>query len=254
MMTVNLSLIFVMAGGYIINDWMDAESDAANQKEGVIPFIPRRTIYISYISANAIGFLLAFWICNDIRNYQLLTIPLAVIAILLMYSTNLKSTPLLGNFVIAVLSGAIPILPLTFDYGFETFTMDFESTPIYFLGFLAFLVSFIREQVKDMEDLEGDLSQGQTTFPAVMGIEAARWTAFIFFMFFLLLILLMLYYLAFVNYITSIYLFIFVFVPTGALAFKLTRARIDKDFHQVSTGLKWIMLAGLIFAIVYYLS
>ena len=250
----NIAMIFVMAGGYIINDWMDAESDAANKKGGAIPFIPRRTIMISYAMANIMAFLLALWICIDINDFQLLSIPLIVIALLLLYSTTLKSTPLLGNFTIAFLSGAIPLLPLTFDYGFSAFLMDINTTAIYFLSFLAFLISLIRELIKDMEDVAGDQSQNQITFPVLMGMEASRWTAFVFFLFFILLLSLMLYFLIRTKIYSASFLFIFILLPILFLSFKLIKSESSKDYHSISTGLKWIMVSGLIFAIVYYFS
>ena len=41
----------------------------------------------------------------------------------------------------------------------------------------AFLVNFIREIVKDMEDFEGDKSYGRTTLPIYFGITITKWIA-----------------------------------------------------------------------------
>jgi len=249
-----LSIQFFMAGGYIINDWMDVESDFANQKGGDIKLIPRGMMLTSYLTVNIIGMILAVWLCQRLSNYQLLSIPLITILLLLLYSTNLKSTPLAGNIIIAVFCGMVPLLPLIFDQGFRAFNLDFNHVAIYFLAFFAFLLTLVRELVKDMEDEFGDKESNLATFPVIFGIEAARWTSFIFILLFFLFMALMLYLFIDRDTITTIYLLIFVVLPMIYLTYKMIKAESKEEFHRVSSGIKWVMLSGLIFAIVYYFS
>jgi 4-hydroxybenzoate polyprenyltransferase len=248
-----ISTLLIMMGAYVINDWMDVESDLHNEKGGRAKFIPR-TMLLSYYTGFSLGGLtLALWLCYRLEALELWSIHLTASLLLLLYSMSLKSSPLAGNIAIAILSGSIPLMPLLFDQGFDVFEHS-AYIGIYFLAFFGFLITLIRELIKDMEDEVGDRKSGLATFPVIFGMEAARWTSFFFFMLFMVLMMAMLYLLAGRDIISLLYLTLFVLSPMLWLSYKLTLAESKKDYHSISRNLKIVMLLGIGFAVVYHFS
>ena len=72
---------------------------------------------------------------------------------------------LLGNFSVASLTG------LTFIYGgISVSNISVAVIPALF----ALLINFVREIVKDMEDVNGDIQNGIETFPYKFGFSIAK--------------------------------------------------------------------------------
>ncbi|HIA30760.1 MAG TPA: hypothetical protein EYN82_03995, partial [Candidatus Marinimicrobia bacterium] len=89
---------------------------------------------------------------------------LIVLPLIISYNLKLKQLPLVGNIVIAL------ILGLTFVFSGAVFG---NIKPMIIPCFLAFGLTFIRELVKDIEDMEGDRLAGLTTFPIIAGFNRA---------------------------------------------------------------------------------
>src|SRR5690606_10942046 len=85
--------------------------------------------------------------------------------LLYFYSTHLQKLPLIGNITVAILTGA------AFLYG--GIAVDNVSSAIIPAVF-AFMINLIRELVKDIQDMEGDLKNGYQTFPIKFGILNAH--------------------------------------------------------------------------------
>lgn len=249
---LGLSTVLIMAGGYIINDWMDVESDAFNQKESGVRWIPRKMLFIYYTTVNLAALILAISVCNALNDYSLISIQIAAILLLLVYSTHLKSTPLAGNLIIAALCGIIPLLPLFYDRHSFLAQYDAAYVMLNFLSLFAFMSTLIRELAKDMEDEAGDRKANLATFPVIFGMQATKWTAFVFSLLFLLILGALLYLLAGRDTYSLLYLSIFAVAPMIYITYKLTKSESKQDFHELSSGLKWIMLAGALLPIVYY--
>ena len=248
------STLFIMAGAYIVNDWMDVESDFHNNKGWVIGIIPRRHLLFWYIAFSSSGLILALTLCLRISYFNLWYIHIGAFILLLVYSTNLKSTPLAGNLVIAGLCGFIPLLPLIF----ELRTLDVILNPnfviVNFLGLFAFLITMVRELVKDMEDVAGDGKSNLATFPVIFGMKAARIMCLIFFAMFFILMSSALYFLADRDFISLIYLIISVLIPSIYLNYRLIKSTGKSDFSFISRGLKIVMLSGTGSAIIFYFN
>jgi 4-hydroxybenzoate polyprenyltransferase len=251
---LSISTVFIMAGGYIINDWMDVESDAINHKAAGVRMIPRKILVLYYTSFSMIGLLSATYLCFELNDYSLLSIQIVAVLLLLLYSTNLKSTPLAGNLLIAGLCGIIPLLPLIYDSSSFLAQYDSRYLMLNFLSLFAFMATLIREMIKDMEDEVGDRQTGLATFPVIFGMEASRWTAFVFSLLFLLILTAVLYLLASRDIYSLLYLIVFTVVPMILITFQITRSESKDDYHQISTWLKYLMLAGILFPVVYYFS
>jgi 4-hydroxybenzoate polyprenyltransferase len=166
---------------------------------------------------------------------------------------------LVGNVVISLLSAwTILILFFTFsDPGNAFKTTDPLSVKFFRLAFLysgfAFVISLIREAVKDMEDMEGDARYGCKTLPIVAGIKTTKiysavWLAVLI----ATLTILQIYILQFGWWHAVLYSTLFVIIPLLIILGRLRTATRPKDFAQLSRATKWIMLSGILSMIFFY--
>ena len=212
-----VAIISIIAGGYVINDICDLETDLINKPKKVVitKFISLKNSKISYKVLTSLGVILGVILSFNIGKPLLSFIFIFVALLLYLYSKYLKSKALIGNFIVAFLI-AFSILTLTFfdvnNYAIN-YNHNFVLSVIYIVSFFAFCLSFIREIVKDIEDINGDYQFNMNTLPILLGRNRMKkLTAIIgvFPSFFLMLIIL---YLFPENKIVAIYLFIFILIP-----------------------------------------
>ena len=111
----------------------------------------------------------------------------------------------------------------------------------------SFIISLIREAVKDMEDIEGDRKYGCRTMPIVWGMQASRiFVAVWLVVLIAVLSILQFYVLAFGWWQSILYCIVFLIVPLVWVLIKLFHSNTAKDFRQLSSVIKWIMLAGIL--------
>jgi len=97
-------------------------------------------------------------------------------------SVSLKKKFLLGNIVISLLTAWVIFILFWFALQYVTVTagpgVNINYTKLFRVTFLyagfAFIISLIREVIKDMEDIEGDARFGCKTMPIVWGIPATK--------------------------------------------------------------------------------
>lgn len=153
------STALVTAGGNVLNDLLDLEGDRVNH--------PDRPLVTGAISAAggrmlAIGlFVAGIEVAIPVVLVQPLVGLLLAIAIaaLLAYEFRLKARGLLGNLVVAALTGMV------FLYGGAAAGNVWFLTPF---AAMAFGATLSREVIKDMEDVAGDV--GRRTLPMTHGI------------------------------------------------------------------------------------
>jgi geranylgeranylglycerol-phosphate geranylgeranyltransferase len=97
-----------------------------------------------------------------IISAEVLVILIGLNLLLLLYSTNLKKIILLSNFVVAFAT-AFPLV-------LGGIVVNNFMGGLIAAGF-AFFTNFIREIIKDVEDIKGDSSEGVQTFPQKVGID-----------------------------------------------------------------------------------
>ena len=156
------SASLTLSAGNIINDIKDIAIDKVNHPER--PLITGK-ITVSqakaeYVSLTFIALLLSF-----IINLPAFVIALSATVLLLQYSYYFKMVPILGNLIVSILTGMV------FIYGGVVVNNPLAAIiPAIF----AFLINLIREIVKDMQDVEGDLKQGVITFPGKFGFNSSK--------------------------------------------------------------------------------
>jgi geranylgeranylglycerol-phosphate geranylgeranyltransferase len=157
-----ISASFVLAAGNIINDIYDIEIDKTNKPLRQLPSgkITIREGYILYIIFTVVSIFI-----SSLINEKALLIVLVSIFLLFLYSKYLKQIPLTGNVTIAFLTGLVFI--------FGGVVVENPAAAIV-PAIFAFLINLIREIVKDMEDVEGDVKAGVVTFPVKFGFQKSK--------------------------------------------------------------------------------
>ena len=151
-----------MSAGNIINDIYDLNGDKINHPGRPLPsgIISLKAALVYYFILLAVSLFLSLFISN--LNFA---VNLLAILLLYLYSYKLKGIAFGGNLVVSLLTG------LTFIYGGIAVNNFYLSIiPALF----AFLINLIREIVKDMEDIEGDIRVGIISFPSRYGVRLAK--------------------------------------------------------------------------------
>ena len=182
--------------------------------------------------------------------------------LLWFYSTTYKRQVLLGNFMVAFMVAFVPLLLLFFEMPLllEKYNFYIKALPtnlklmvVWILGYslFAFLLTFIREIIKDMEDFEGDSAFGRNTIPIAWGSGVAK--SIIYFLLFITLFFVALatYRLRW-NSITVFYSILLIILPVILTGILIAKAKNKNNYHWASTIIKLIMLSGLLYNIVAY--
>ena len=157
-----VSAMLIAAGGNCINDVFDIEIDAMNRPDRPLP-----SGLVSPAAARGIwaGSTLGGLLLGAFVSLAHLAMAAVAAALLFAYSARIKRAPFAGNGIIALLVG------LAVVYGGWTSS---SPAPAYIAAGFAFLTTFSRELVKDVQDLPGDRSAGARTAPIVYGVDTSR--------------------------------------------------------------------------------
>ncbi|MBI3509842.1 MAG: geranylgeranylglycerol-phosphate geranylgeranyltransferase [Bacteroidetes bacterium] len=261
-----LSTVMIGAAGYIINDYFDVRIDGVNRPETnpIGKVVKRRVAMAAHMTINIIGALLGVYLS---WKYGLLRVGafifLSAPALLWFYSTNLKRQFFIGNFIIALLSGLVPLVVILFEIPniYKAFPelvqggyldLSFASHITLIVGLFAFLVTLLREIIKDAEDYEGDLEYGCKTIPVVLGISKTK-------ILISTLIGLVVCAIGYVQYlqfdakdwISFIYFLVLLQVPFLFLAYRVMNAKGKNDWRFMSFIVKILMVAGISYLFVF---
>ena len=153
-----LSSALVIAGGYIINSFYDAEKDLINKprKSMLDRLVSQRVKIYSYFVFNFLGVVLASYVSFRAALF----FALYVFGIWL-YSHRLKKIAFLGNVVSAILA-------ITPFFAIFVYYKNFDPVIFVHATFL-FLIILSREMIKDMENIAGDLAQNYQTIAVRYG-------------------------------------------------------------------------------------
>jgi geranylgeranylglycerol-phosphate geranylgeranyltransferase len=156
-----LAFSFVGSAAYVINDIFDIEIDKINK--------PLRPLAGNALSKKEAWFLFAFLcllsvIFSLMVNFLSFLVVIISDVIVFLYSYRIKKIPLAGNVTVSFMTG------LAFIFGgIAVGNIEGAVIPAIF----AFMINFIREIVKDMEDIEGDRKNNIQTFPLRYGEKAS---------------------------------------------------------------------------------
>jgi 4-hydroxybenzoate polyprenyltransferase len=256
-----LSTVLLAAGGYVINNIFDQATDHDNKPDTVIVgrSISEAHAYNLYVALNITGVGIGFYLSNVIQKPGFASIFIMIAAALYFYATSLKQMVLIGNIVVAALLSCSVIIIGIFDL-FPVITPENQPMMANLFSILldfavfAFMINFIREIVKDLEDVNGDYNQGMSTLPIVLGIS--RTAKITFGLSFIPILVILVYintYLIPLLYAT-IYMFLFILGPLFYFMIKIWTAKKQKEFHSLSLLLKWILFFGILSVLVISLN
>ncbi len=252
-----ISTLLVAAGGYVVNDYLDTDIDAVNKSDKVIVgnTISKKATWNIYVTLSLLGLLAAALPAWEIGNVNYVLIQVISGGLLWFYSYSYKRQLLIGNLVVSGLSAIIILLPFFYeamaeDKLYNTISVNFFFVKAYFA--FAFLTTFSREIIKDLEDMEGDKTLNCRTFPIVAGAVSAK----ILSIFFIVTVIAAVGYLQYSqyeaqDYISMIYFLVAVQLPSVWLVIKTARAKEKRDFHFASTLSKVVMVGGILSMLVF---
>ncbi|NSW93291.1 MAG: geranylgeranylglycerol-phosphate geranylgeranyltransferase [Bacteroidales bacterium] len=255
-----LATVLITAGGYVINDYFDIKTDLINRGEVLVGTkIPRRKAILWHSILNVAGITAGFYVSWKAGYLWLGTLFLLVSGLLYFYSASYKRQFLIGNLIVAILTAMVPMLVVIYEWPaiYKYYQLHAEVTPkfdliIYWVGgfaLFAFLTTLTREIIKDIEDFEGDMAYGRNTVPVIIGVNSARIVAISLVLITALLLYLVWYF--FINdWITFIYLTIFVVFPLIFVIYKLTRDTDKRQMHGASNLMKIVMLTGILYSVI----
>ena len=265
LLLIGEAIVLIAAGGYVVNDYFDVKIDRINRPDEVVvtrsvskPAAMRLSVCLS-ISGVVCGLIAA----GLLRSMTLAIIFVFVPGLLWFYSSSYKRLLIIGNATIALLAAMTPIVvamanvaQLQLRYGAILPYTNLEHDLYAWLGgfaLFAFLLTWIREVIKDMQDQMGDRELECHTLPIVWG---EMWTK----VFVTALIVLTI---AIIGHLwwhvlpferswhslSTRYIFLGVVTPLLGALWLLWEAKIQSDYKTCQQVVKLTMLLGMLYSI-----
>ena len=158
-----LATVGAIASGYIINNFYDSEKDNINRprKSTLEQYVSQNTKLLLYFAINFIVVIIASYV--SFRSVLFFSI---YIFSIWFYSHKIKKMPIVGNLISAILT-------ITPFFAIFLYYKNYSGL-IFVFGFYLFLILAMRELVKDLENLKGDLTLDYKTVPVVYGEKTAK--------------------------------------------------------------------------------
>ena len=258
-MLLVLSVLFINAAGYVINDYCDVETDLINKPEKV--FITKNMSYSQaatfYYCLNIVGIILGIVVSLKINSLKFSSIHLAAVGLLWLYAMQLKKKPIVGNIAVAILSALVMLLPIIYEpivfynaeNNFQTQVQIILSAGVVFAAF-ALLTQWIREMIKDLQDMEGDKQTGCNALPIWLSIKSTK-------IFLSMLIAVTLFSVGWFQFhfyvhrkfypvfnLWNLFTIVLIQLPLLVVIVKLWQAQKPEQYKVLSTILKVVMFAG----------
>jgi len=232
-----------IASGYIINNFYDSQKDLINRpnKSMLDRLISQKTKLTVYFSLNFLAVLMA-----SIVSWRAFLFFSAYIFLIWFYSHKIKKYPIIGNLMSALLAVTPFFAILLYFYNKISFE-DIENHMSHFVVISAhaiflFLLLLIREMIKDLENLKGDLVTNYRTIPVIYGENISKQiiTALTISTIFPVYIL--------VNIYDVGYMDIYFYVCFGVLLFFLIflwKSNSKEQFLKLHNLLKFLIVSGV---------
>ncbi len=251
--------VLIAAAGYIINDYFDLNIDLVNKPEKMVidKVIKRRWAIVQHIVFSLAGIVISFYIDFNSKTFWIGFSNAFCVFLLFGYSITLKKKLIIGNVLISALTAWV-ILVVFFCYYnslycsscdavyFDAYNYRFIRISLLYAGF-AFVISLIREVVKDLEDMEGDARHQCKTIPIVWGIPASKVFVAVWLIVLMgTLSIVQVYALQLGWFWSAVYCILLIIVPLLWILMNLFKAQVASDYHKLSSAIKYVMLAGIL--------
>ena len=259
----------IVAAGNIVNDIYDYGIDQINKPDKVFinNIITKRGAWLLYFALNIAAIAVSFLLYRTETHEWRWLYPVGLTGLIVglwAYSAFFKSSPLVGNLMVAFFVTFAPyfvLLPIIHqptnapETSYAQLLSTAQSLGWFYIVF-AFLTTLTREIIKDLEDMEGDARFGARTLPIVIGIPKTK--IFLLIVMIIFLISLIIYANQWLlngqYWLSLVFMIMLLILPTLWIAYSITGARTKADFHKISSLMKLLMLMGLVFLIIFYLN
>lgn len=170
LLDVNLFLIVLassitIASGYIINSFYDHKKDIINRPNKTLldRFVSQKTKLTVYFSLNFIAVLLSIFV-----SWRAVLFFSVYIFLIWFYSHKIKKLAIVGNLMAAFMA-ILPFFAILLYYK-NLYAVIFAH------AVFLFLLLLIREMIKDLENIKGDLANGYNTIPILYGEQISKKT------------------------------------------------------------------------------
>lgn len=153
-----LASSFTIASGYIINSFYDSKKDLINRpnKSMLDRLVSQKTKLNVYFTLNFLVAFLAFFV-----SWRAVLFFSVYIFLIWFYSHKIKKYPIIGNLMAAFMA----VLPF---FGILLYYKNFYEVIFAHATFL-YLLLLVREMIKDLENIKGDLANDYKTIPIIYG-------------------------------------------------------------------------------------
>ncbi len=257
-----VATVFIAAGGYIINDYFDMRIDEINKPDTRIvgKSLSRKQAMFFYQVMSGIGLAAGLLLSYYAESLTYAFIFLMILGLLWFYSSSYKRQLVIGNSIVSLLAAMVPFIVALFEnrflfmeYGPSEELIFVSNTIMRWLGgfaLFAFLWTFIREIIKDIEDEEGDREMESHTFPVVLGLVKTKILLYVLILFALGVGLYMILFaiplggsLSWRFYLSGIG------IPAIILMYLIYKAQDKSDYHMASHVTKAIMVIGTLYSL-----
>ena len=158
-----VATICVVAAGYIINNFYDEERDEINRpvKSKIDNLVSQKTKLSVYFTLNFIGAMLAY-----IVSWKAFLFFSGYIFLIWLYSHKLQKYPIIGIISVSILT----ILPF---FAVFVYYKNFSKVIFVHAVFLSLLL-VIRQLIKNLENMDGDILTNLKTIPTEYGVRLTK--------------------------------------------------------------------------------
>lgn len=164
-----------IASGYIINNFYDSQKDLINRpnKSMLDRLVSQKTKLSVYFSLNFLAVLMAL-----IVSWRAFLFFSAYIFVIWFYSHKIKKYAIIGNLTSALLA-VVPFFAILLYFYNKILFEEIENHMSHFAVISAhamflFLLLLIREMIKDLENLKGDLANDYKTIPILYSEKVSK--------------------------------------------------------------------------------
>jgi 4-hydroxybenzoate polyprenyltransferase len=254
---LSFASVLIAAAGYIINDYFDLNIDIINKPKKLIvdTFISRRRAILLHLVFSLAGIAISIYVA--LKTNPLVAIGnTACVFLLWFYSTTFKKKLLIGNIIISLLTAwVILVIYFAIDTQFSFLVrmdkIDFALHKVFRYVILyssfAFIISLVREVVKDIEDVPGDSKYGCQTMPIIWGIPVAKVFSGVWLVVLIGTLTAIIFYIMQLGWWAAVaYLAFLVIAPLVSVINKMYKAQTVAEYHQLSNTIKLVMLTGIL--------
>ena len=164
-----IALTLIAASGYVINDYFDQKADAINKphEQVVGVHIAGKRAILAHVILSSFALVLSFVLGYYYQNHFYWISALLLVVGLLIYTPFFKRTIFWGNILVAAV---VAILPW---WALMDVAQPQKDFLIWAMVFFSFCSNWMREVIKDIQDVEGDAVGQYRSIALAKGVAPA---------------------------------------------------------------------------------